>query len=333
MSQMQVVDNKLSPFRQALTVSQKHFEQALPQTVRKYLTPERMTKITLSALSRNPTLLTCSPESVLRSVMDAASLGLEPAGPLGHAYLVPFKNKKTGRMEAQLIVGYRGYIALARRSGEIESVSANVVYARDEFEINIAEAVVEHKPYMPEVDSDEDGDRGVPRGVYCLAKFVGGGRHVEFMTMADVDKIRRRSRASDSGPWVTDYEEMARKTVVRRASKYWPLSTEFAQAMEIEDAAESGEGHAPVIDMPPPEKKPSGLAAKSEAQAPDAPDAPAEAEHAPEAEAIGDEYGPPPMTDEDIAAATDTDASTDSEPKTRQILRKVQASPYRAGKR
>lgn len=251
------IGKALAPFREALARSQASFAEALPATVRKYLTPERLTKITLAAISRSPQLLECTPESVLRSVMDAAALGLEPGGPLGQAYLVPFRNK--GKPEAQLIISYRGLVALARRSGEIESVASNVVFARDRFRCDLATGVLEHEPFFAELpdgasqmsDDDIDAacDRGKPIAVYCVARFVGGGQHVDVMTMADVERVRRRSRAGDSGPWVTDYLEMARKTVVRRASKYWPLSTELADALDREDqharAAEIAERQAP----------------------------------------------------------------------------------------
>ncbi len=242
----------LEPFRHALSLAQRGLADALPATVAKYLTPERLTKITLAAISRSPYLLQCTPESVLRSVMDAATLGLEPGGPLGHAYLVPFKNKEK-IYEAQLIIGYRGLIALARRSGNIQSVIANVVYSNDSLKVNLSEGTIEHAPYMPALPTPDEMakltpnqidamvDRGRIIAVYCVAKFVGGGQHVDFMTVGDVEKIRKRSRAADNGPWQTDYNEMARKTVVRRAAKFWPLSTELANAMEIEHRREPGE--------------------------------------------------------------------------------------------
>ena len=244
----------LDAFRAALATQQPAFASALPSTVRKYLTAERITKITLLAISRSPSLLKCTPTSILRCVMDAATLGLEPGGPLGHAYMVPFKNH--GVDEAQLIIGYRGFIALARRSGEIESVVANAVYSRDTLRVSLSEGKIEHSPFMPPIPPDEVFfkmtpaevdtllDRGRLIAVYCVAKFIGGGQHVDFMTVGDVEKVRMRSRARDDGPWVTDYTEMARKTVVRRAAKYWPLSTELADALDAENKAEAGELHA-----------------------------------------------------------------------------------------
>jgi len=248
-------ENKLAFFRAALAKSQDSFRMALPSTVAKYLTPERLTKITLSAISRSPLLLECTPESVLRSVMDSASLGLEPTGGvLGHAYLVPYKNNKTGKREAQLIVGYRGLINLAQRSEKLIDIEAHVVHEKDAFLLEYGrEPRLEHKPAL-------NGDAGKPIGAYCVATLVGGRKHCEWMSIAEILKIRDRSRARDSGPWQTDFEEMAKKTVVRRCSKYLPMSTELASALEIEDAAENGtEAH--VVEMAFPVDPPALVAA------------------------------------------------------------------------
>jgi recombination protein RecT len=301
--QMQrAVPDRLEPFRQALAAQEATFRAALPTTVARYLTPDRIAKVVLSALAKTPTLMQCTQPSILRAVMDAVSLGLEPAGPLGHAYLVPFKkNKKdaqgnwTSTMEAQLIIGYRGFIALARRSGEIQSVNANVIYSRDRYRVNLADGTIEHEPYMPPMPTPEEAEakgidpidlmhRGQPIAVYSIAQFTGGGRHVDFMTIGDVERIRERSKSGNDGPWVTDYDEMARKTVVRRAAKYWPLSTELASALEHESADDvliapvdrpvMRELPAPTILgaqaplAPAPAKEPATVAAAPQATAP-----------------------------------------------------------------
>ena len=285
------VGKALAPFREALARSQASFAEALPATVRKYLTPERLTKITLAAISRSPQLLECTPESVLRSVMDAAALGLEPGGPLGQAYLVPFRNK--GKPEAQLIIGYRGLITLARRSGEIESVASNVVFARDRFRCDLATGLLEHEPFFAELpdgasqmsDDDIDAacDRGKPIAVYCVAKFVGGGQHVDVMTMADCEKIRRQSKAADSGPWANFYLEMCRKSVTKRAAKYWPLSIELADAMERDDQR--------AVEVPAPQPQRMGfgrqLAAPAQEPAHDQATGEVRDEAPPQAEYIG----------------------------------------------
>jgi len=212
--------------------------QALPETIKKYLTPERVVKVALLAIRKSPLLAQCSKESILQCVMDSASLGLDVGGMLGHAYMVPFKNNKKGIYESQLVIGYKGFINLARRSGEVLSVKSEVVYDKDEFDVDLASGdLPKHKPFLR-------GDRGKPYLVYCVARFWDGGNHTEVMTLADCDKIRQRSRAKDTGPWANkeDYLEMCKKTVTRRAAKYWPLATDTAndisQAVEVDQRAE-----------------------------------------------------------------------------------------------
>jgi recombination protein RecT len=217
-------NDKLAIYRDALTKAQPSFAAAIPETVRKFLTPERVTKIALTAIGKTPKLMECTPHSILRAVMDATALGLDVSGGvMGQAYLVPYKDT------CQLIVGYRGLIALARRSGNIESLAAHAVYEKDHFELEygLAEKLV-HRPSL-------DESRGKLIAVYCVSKFVGGGQHVETMLKSEVDAIRARSRAGQSGPWVTDYEQMALKTVIRRAAKYLPMSIDLADALERDE--------------------------------------------------------------------------------------------------
>lgn len=221
-------------------------EKARPSmaaVVPRHVTPERLVKLALVAASKNPVLLQCDQTSILQSVMTAAQLGLDCGGTIGSAYLVPYKNNRTGRFEAQLIVGYRGLVDLARRSGEIESIEAHVVYTDDEFEIAYGlEPVLRHVPNLK-------GDRGEAILVYAIGRLKGGARQVEVMTKADVERIRSRSRAGTSGPWVTDWDEMARKTVVRRLCKYLPLSTELAEAIAADDRSESGTVELPQVEI------------------------------------------------------------------------------------
>jgi recombination protein RecT len=206
---------------------------SMSQVVPKHVTPERLVKLALVAASRTPLLLQCEPKSIVQGVMTAAQLGLDCGGVLGSAYLVPFKNTKNGgRYEAQLIVGYRGLVDLARRSGEIETIEAHVVYAHDSFEVAYGlDPVLRHVPCLT-------GDAGDPILVYAIARLKDGGRQVEVMTRAEVERIRSRSRAGSSGPWVTDWSEMARKTVVRRLCKYLPLSPELADALVADEKVE-----------------------------------------------------------------------------------------------
>lgn len=226
---------RMSTLRALLEGKRDAIQAILPR----HLSAERVLKVAMVAASRNPALLECDQVSILRAVMIAAQLGLEPDGPLGHAYLVPYRNNKTGRMEAQFQIGYRGLIDLARRSGQIESIEAHVVHEGDAFECEFGlNPVLRH---IPAWDAPETGK---VRAVYSIARLKGGAVQVEVMTVAQVDGIRRRAKAGNSGPWVTDYDEMTRKTVVKRIAKYLPLSVEMARAITADNAAETGDTSA-----------------------------------------------------------------------------------------
>lgn len=236
--------------RKDLDVARVQLAEVLPA----HMTVDRYVRVVAKAVIGNPKLMECTRTSLLSSVMEAAQLGLEPTGLLGSAYLVPYrvtvkaKNERGALvehkvMEAKLIPGYRGLIDLARRSGEIDAIQADVVRLRDVFDYEPTRQPnpVIHRPYIPDPSlPPEERDRGPIVGVYMVATLRGGFRQPEWMTAGEVDDVRKRSRAADDGPWVTDYPEMARKTVVRRGAKYLPLTTEFRRALELDEEAERG---------------------------------------------------------------------------------------------
>ena len=221
--------NPVMAFRGFLEKQKSQLAAALP----KHVSPDRMIRLACTEFAKNTLLQKCTPVSVFGAIIQASQLGLE-IGVLGQAYLVPYRNNKTNTYEAQFIPGYKGLISLARRSGEVTSIETNIAYANDRFDLRLGlDTSVEHVPNL-------DGDRGAPRLVYGVAKFRDGGHHFEWMTIGDVNKIRARSKASSNGPWVTDYEQMVRKTLIRRMSNYLPMSIELQQAIQIGDAAEEG---------------------------------------------------------------------------------------------
>lgn len=201
-------------------------EKALP----KVITPERFTRIVLTALSTTPKLAGCDRNSFLGAIMQAAQLGLEPNTPLGQAYLIPFRNNKKGIVECQFQIGYKGMLDLVYRSGEVQTVQAHVVYENDVFEYELGlEGKLIHKPALK--------NRGEMIAVYAVFKTVKGGYGYEVMSVDDIKKYGRKySKSFGSGPWQTDFEEMAKKTVVKKVLKYAPVKTEFLQAMEVDDA-------------------------------------------------------------------------------------------------
>ena len=191
--------------------------KALPSVI----TPERFTRIVLTAISANPKLASCTKESFLGAMMTSAQLGLEVNTPLGQAYVLPYQNK--GVLEAQFQIGYKGLIDLAYRSGEVEVIQAHIVYENDKFNVQYGlEPKLEHVP--------ADKNRGEPIKVYAVFKTKSGGYGFEVMSMDDVrNHAAKYSKAYNSSfsPWKTNFEEMAKKTVLKRVLKYVPLKSDF----------------------------------------------------------------------------------------------------------
>lgn len=216
---------------QYLNERKAHLAKVLPKS--SALSVDKLLKLALAAQQKSTALQECSLNSIFLCLFQCAELGLEPNTPLGQAYLIPFKGVCT------LVIGYRGLIGLARRSGSLKQIEAHVVHERDSFKLRFGlEPILDHEPCL-------DGDPGAPRLAYCVAQLDDGARHVEVMTIHEVNRIRDRSPSAKSkreSPWDSDYEEMAKKTVARRACKWLPMSTELARAFEIED-------EGPVVDV------------------------------------------------------------------------------------
>lgn len=201
------------------------FKQQLAMALPKFFDTDRFVRAAISEFRLNPALQDCSVPSVLGFFMQAAMCGLEPASVLGQCYPVPFNNKKTGAKECQFIIGYRGMASIARRSGEVLSIDAQIVHEKDDFTLvyGIEQSLI-HQPFL-------DGDAGPMRGAYCVVRFKDGSYQFRYMPKSEIDSHRRRSKAGTSGPWVTDYEEMAKKTVFRSLFKWLPISMEAATAV------------------------------------------------------------------------------------------------------
>jgi recombination protein RecT len=213
----------------------------------RHMTSDRMLKIAMGALRTTPKLMECTIESLFGAVVQCAQLGLEPNTPQGHIYLIPFNNSRKNTTEVQVIIGYKGLIDLARRSGQIVSISARVRYANDPFKLAFGtDDYIQHSP-------PEDGDRGQVVGVYAVAKLKDGGVQFEYLTLSEVTRIRdnsegykaalataKRYSKAPKHPWIDHFDEMARKTAIRRLCKYLPMSIELASAVALEDHGEGG---------------------------------------------------------------------------------------------
>ncbi|KVE33084.1 recombinase RecT [Burkholderia sp. TSV86] len=216
----------------------------------RHVSPERMLKIALGALRTTPKLMECTVESLMGAVVQCSQLGLEPNTPLGHAYLIPFEKKKkvgnqwvTDKVETQIVIGYKGLIDLARRSGQVVSIAAHAVHEHDHFDYAFGlDEKLEHKPAM--------SARGDVIAFYAIAKLVGGGHAFEVMSKEQVNEIRDASqnykfaRDKEKTVWGQHYEEMGRKTVLRRLFKYLPVSIELASAAAIDDIGTAGRSQA-----------------------------------------------------------------------------------------
>src|SRR5699024_9267882 len=199
----------------------KQMAPAMQEALPKHLDVDRLTRLTMTTIRTTPELRNADVGSLLGGVMQAAQLGLEP-GLLGQCYLLPFQNRKKGITEVQFIIGYKGMIDLARRSGHIQSIYAHAVYENDDFEYELGlDPKLKHTPSM-------DADKGEYIGSYAVAHFKDGGYQMEFMPKAEIEKRRNASPGGRSkySPWNNYYEEMANKTVIRQVWKYLPISVQ-----------------------------------------------------------------------------------------------------------
>lgn len=222
----------------ALTIKDRiqgdEFRKAVAHVLPKHLTPDRFVRIAIMAITRTPKLAECDQASFFGALMTLSQLGLEPDG--RRAHLIPFRNTKRNCMECQLIVDWKGLAELAMRSGMVSYLHADIVSEGDLFEYDMGR-VVKHVPWFLRRDSAKPADPGEVVAAYAFAEFKDQTRKAEVMSIREVEGIRARSKASDSGPWVTDWSEMAKKTAFRRLSKWLPLSPEFRDAVDKDDEA------------------------------------------------------------------------------------------------
>jgi recombination protein RecT len=201
------------------------FRQAVAAALPKHLTPERFIRVAITAITRTPKLAQCDQASFFGALLTLSQYGIEPDG--RRAHLIPFENRKRGVTECQLIIDYKGLAELAMRSGLVSYLHADTVCEADQFEVNLGE-ITKHV-------IDYRKPRGEVYAAYAVCRFKDGATKAEVMTREEVEAIRKRSRAGTSGPWVTDWAEMAKKTAFRRLSKWLPLSADLRQAIEVDD--------------------------------------------------------------------------------------------------
>lgn len=220
-------------FRDFLDRHKQDFSMVIPS----HLKPERVLRLAVSAARRTPELLSCDLATVVGGLLEATSLGLEVNTPLNHARLIPFRNNKTQKKEAQLVIEYRGYVELFYRHPKVLSVFANVVYTRDIFTLRYGtNEILEHTPL-------EESDRGEIKGFYAYIKMTDDAYRFIYLSKSEVDAIRDKYSAayasakkagSNDTPWITDYEAMGMKTAIRRLERFVPKSPEIGRGVDAD---------------------------------------------------------------------------------------------------
>lgn len=214
-------DNKT--IKDYIKIYQGEIAKALPSV----MTPERFARIVTTAVTNNPKLAQCTPQSFVGAMLNSAQLGLEPNTSLGQAYLIPY-----GR-QCQFQIGYRGLIDLAFRTGEVKSITAEVVCENDEFEYELGlEPKLKHIPSKT--------NRGKPIFYYAVFKLKNGGEGFKVMSKEEIDEhARKYSKNYNGGIWSKEFDEMAKKTVLKKLLKYMPLKTEFVRAVAQDESIKS----------------------------------------------------------------------------------------------
>jgi recombination protein RecT len=180
-----------------------------------------MIQMATQVIVKNPKVAECSAASLIGAVMQASILGFKPSDSLGQVYFVPYGKS------VQFQVGYKGYIDLARRSGQIKTLYAYPVYQNDHFEYELGlEPKLTHRPAQE--------DRGEMTFVYAVAHYKDGGYNFVVLSRNEVERLRLRNafqKSKPSGAWATDYEAMACAKAIKQLSKYMPLSEEMQGAV------------------------------------------------------------------------------------------------------
>ena len=253
------------------TMIQSEFAKIFPaikSMVPKHMTPERLMRISLAAISRTPKLATCTPESLIGAVTACATMGLEP-NLIGHAYLVPFWNGKARKMECQFQIGYKGYITLIRNTGDVSQIDAQNVYENDLFVylfgdehklIHIPFAMVKYlnegsftngespiihsilKEQLKEWNKRKPNNAGKVVGYYSLYKLKDGSFGFTPMTIEEIEKHRdtftksKDDKGNIVGPWKDHFDAMAKKTCIKQMVKLMPISIEIQDQLTKDEA-------------------------------------------------------------------------------------------------
>lgn len=243
-TQSLTIARKDSMKRLSSMIENSRTQEAFAKIATRYLTPDRLIKVGLQAFSRQPELLDCTPQSLLLAFLQAAEVGLEFGSAKREAYLVPRRNKNLqGVMEATFLPSYIGLVTVARRSGEIVDVEARIVHERDEFEVDYGESKLTHRPHR-------GADHGPVIAAWARATWKSGHQKFEVLWKDDIESIRKSSAQPNGFGWSEWYEEMAKKSAVRRLYKLLPKTDDLALAEDMAGGDVDAKGrYGAIIDV------------------------------------------------------------------------------------
>lgn len=221
MSNLSPVDD----LKNQIQIMKPQLKAALPP----HIDVDKFARVVMTAIVTTPDLAKAQRQSFFGACLKAAADGLIPDGK--EAALVTFKNGKTGEINVTYMPMLGGILKKVRNSGELSSITANIVHKNDKF-VWFIDADGEHIQHNPIVF----GDRGEPIGVYALAKTKDGGLYIEILDKKQIEAVRQSSKSKDYGPWAGPFvEEMWKKTAIRRLSKRLPMSTDLEQTIQRDD--------------------------------------------------------------------------------------------------
>ena len=207
---------------------EKVFKKRLTEILPSYLTADRMVGYALKEFRRNPKLAKCTTASFLGGIMKCAELGLAPSNTLGHVHLIPYEDRKNNRTECQFMLGYQGMLVLAYRIETVAKINARIVYENDHFEYEFgSHEFLKHIPAL--------SNRGAMTHAYADVTSTNGAYKFEVLTCEDVNAIMASSKTSKYGPWQTHYEEMAKKSAIRRLFKTLPVGDQVRDAVASDE--------------------------------------------------------------------------------------------------
>jgi recombination protein RecT len=205
-------------------------EDLLSNIVPNEMCAKRLIRLFYVELSKSQKLNKCTVESICGAIMSCAQMGLEP-GIAGMVYLIPRWDGDTRTTKLTVQLGYRGMIEMAYRTGVISTIKAFTVYGNDEFSIELGNKdLIIHKRKI--------GNKGQAIGYYAIVTMKDGEKHFDFMDIEDIEKVRARSKTPNEGPWISDYDQMAQKTVIRRILKLAPTSVNLNAGISFDEAHE-----------------------------------------------------------------------------------------------